>query len=72
MVSKQYEIELVESPLVLTKIEQSSEYEFKGETSTSFTLSFDTSLSPILSPVLALSTPINSLSLYYNISQHNL
>jgi len=48
----------------------SSNYKLERETSTSSVLSFYILSSPILSPQL--STSINSLSFYYNMSQHSL
>ena len=65
-------MELEESLLILTKIESSSEYKSEEKTITSFALLLYTSLPSILPPQLLLSTLINSLSYYYNISHHGL
>jgi len=57
-------VELKEGLLAHTKIESSSEYKSKGETSTGSALSLYTLLSPILLPLSP--TPIDSSLFYYN------
>ena len=59
-------------PLVLTKIDSSSEYESEGESSTGSALPLYNSSPPTPPPLSSSPTPIDSPPAYNNISQHDL